>query len=141
MPRRAALTRIVLLAAGAGVAAGVIWLGHTAGARPALVLETSVVDFGPLRERATRFVELRNAGRRPLHILAVSSSCGCTTAEADAAVLAPGTTARLAITFDPAAHGPRTGPARHAVYLRTNDVRAPEVEVEIRAVVLEATVR
>ncbi|MDR7521563.1 MAG: DUF1573 domain-containing protein [Armatimonadota bacterium] len=141
MPRRAALARIALLAAGAVVAAGVVWLGQTAGGRPALVLETTAVDFGPLRERSTRFVELRNAGRKPLYILAISSSCGCTTAEADATVLVPGATARLAITFDPVAHGPQTGPARHAVYLRTNDVRAPEIEVEVRAVVLEATAR
>src|SRR5574341_1160156 len=49
--------------------------------------------------------------------------------------VAAGGVATLAITFDPVAHGPVAGPARHAVYLRTNDPRTPEAEIEVRAVV------
>jgi hypothetical protein len=95
------------------------------------------VNFGPLAERATKVVMVRNIGRAPLRILAISTSCGCTTAKIDSTTLAPNSAAALAITFDPVSHGPTPGPARHAVYLRTNDPRTPEAEVEVRAVVVK----
>lgn len=122
----------MLIASGA---AGAVW---TASARPAIRLDPSAVDFGPLAKRMTRTVVVHNAGRAPLRVLAVSSSCGCTTAAIEANTLAPGGSAPLEITFDPVAHGPQPGPVRHAVYLRTNDPRKPEAEIEVRAVVLKA---
>jgi hypothetical protein len=124
----------VLLAAGA-------WTAWTLTARPEIVVARTSVDFGRITERRSQDVEVRNAGRAPLRVLAISSSCGCTTARIDATVLAPRTGTRLAITFDPAAHGPDPGPAQHAVYLRTNDGRTPETEIEVRAVVVKEQTR
>jgi hypothetical protein len=134
-------TSVLVLAVGVLIAGGAARVAWTASARPALRLESSTVDFGPLAERATKGVIVRNAGRAPLRILAVSSSCGCTTAVIDATILPPGGSAPLAITFDPVAHGPQPGPARHAVYVRTNDQRTPEAEIEVRAVVLKEPAR
>jgi len=130
-------TSVLAVAVGillAGGAARVLW---TASARPVIRLDPSAVDFGPLAGRVTKAVVVRNAGRAPLRVLAVSSSCGCTTAAITMSVVPARGTARLEITFDPAAHGSEAGPARHAVYVRTDDPRTPEVEIEVRAVVLK----
>lgn len=133
--------RLLALLAGAAILGGAAWATWTSTARPEIVVLPGALDFGPLAERATQTVEVRNAGRAPLRITGISSSCGCTTATSDAAVIAPRGTARLAVAFDPVAHGPEVGPARHAVYLRTNDPRVPEVEIEVRAVVLKREAR
>jgi hypothetical protein len=55
----------------------------------------------------------------------------------DLTTVPPGRAARLTIAFDPDAHGPEEGPASHSVYVRTNDPRLPEAEVEVRAVVVK----
>jgi hypothetical protein len=134
-------TSVLVLAVGVLIAGGAARVAWTASARPALRLEPAVLDFGPLAERMTKAVVVRNAGRAPLRVLAVSSSCGCTTAAITTSVVPPRSAARLEITFDPAAHGPQPGPARHAVYVRTNDQRTPEAEIEVRAVVLKEPAR
>jgi hypothetical protein len=133
MRRRAALLILTALIIGA---AG-LWAVRTATARPSVVLETTTVDFGPVAAPATKTVVVRNVGRAPLRVLGISASCGCTTATIERTVMEPGSTARLTITFDPVAHGPTPGPARHTVYLRTNDPRVPEAEVGVRAVVVK----
>jgi hypothetical protein len=113
------------------------WVAWTATARPQIVVRPPTVDFGQVTERRTRILEVRNAGRAPLRVLAVTASCGCTTPQIGDATVAPGGTTTLSITFDPVAHGPQGGPARHAVYVRTNDPRVPETEIEVRAVVIK----
>lgn len=122
-----------LLAAGAA-----LWL---LAAHPAVAVEPAAVDFGRISARATKDVVVRNNGWRVLRIRGVSSSCGCTTATIEATHVPPRRGTRLSITFDPAAHGPEVGPARHAVYVRTDDPRTPEVEIEVRAVVLSRAQR
>lgn len=132
--------RIVVVAVTAGVlAAGALgWAAWRGASRPALALDPPAADFGPLSARATLTITVHNTRRAPLRIIAVSTSCGCTTAVVDPAALPAGGRAALTVTFDPDAHGPETGPAQHAVYLRTDDPRKPEVEVEVRAVVLKS---
>lgn len=126
-----------LVAAGLLAAGGAAWAVWIYAARPAIALDPTALDFGPLSAPMvkTRTVEVRNTGRAPLRIEAISSSCGCTTGKMDATVISPGRAAQMRVTFDTVAHGPQTGPARHAVYLRINDPRNPEVEIEVRAVV------
>jgi hypothetical protein len=130
---------VFMVAAGLLAAGGAAWAVWNYTARPAIALDPTALDFGPLAAPMvkTRTVVVRNAGRAPLRIAAISSSCGCTTGKMDVTVLSSGGAAQLTVTFDTAAHGPQTGPARHAVYLRTNDPRNPEVEIEVRAVVLK----
>lgn len=113
------------------------WVAWTATARPRIVVSASVLDFGPVADRKTQTVEVRNAGRAPLKVLAVTSSCGCTTARIAATTLPSRGASPLEITFDAAAHGPKPGPAEHSVYVRTNDTRTPEVEITIRAIVVK----
>ncbi len=133
MRRRAALLILTTLIIGA---AG-LWAVRSSTARPSVVLESTTVDFGPVAAPATKTVVVRNVGRAPLRVLGISTSCGCTTARIENMSMQPGSTARLTIIFDPVAHGPTGGPARHAVYLRTNDPRVPEAEVGVRAVVVK----
>ncbi|MDR7419302.1 MAG: DUF1573 domain-containing protein [Armatimonadota bacterium] len=128
------LAGTVLLAAGT-------WITWTGTARPEVVVARASVDFGPIAARRSQDVQIRNAGRAPLHVLAVTSSCGCTTARIGAALLPPGSGTQLTITFDPDAHGPDPGPAQHSVYLRTNDRRTPEAEIQVRAVVVKEKTR
>jgi len=137
------MRRILIVAGAAGVliALASFWAVWTSAARPALRLEPPVVDFGPLAQRATRIIQVRNDGRAPLRVLGISTSCGCTTAVISMSVLQARGGARLEITFDPAAHGPVPGPARHAVYVRTDDPKTPEAEIEVRAVVLRGDTR
>jgi hypothetical protein len=120
---------------------GAIWAAWQATAHPRIAVAPSAVDFGPVTERKTRTIEVRNSGRATLQILAVTSSCGCTIPAIDATALAPRSATHLTITFDPAAHGPQAGPARHSVYLRTNDPRVPETEIEVRAIVVKGAAR
>ncbi|MCL6554593.1 MAG: DUF1573 domain-containing protein, partial [Firmicutes bacterium] len=110
-----------------------LWRG---AARPRVAVEPATLDFGRIRDRATRTAVVHNRGWASLQVLAVSSSCGCTTPAIEAWTVAPRRATRLTITFDAAAHGPQGGPARNVVYVRTNDPSRPEVEVEVRAWVL-----
>lgn len=106
---------------------------------PTVALDPAAVDFGEVSATASRTILVRNIGRAPLQVLAVSTSCGCTTAAVDPSTIPPRGAGRLTVTFDPVAHGPETGPARHAVYVRTNDPRTPEAELEVRAVVVKGS--
>ncbi|MBM3469978.1 MAG: DUF1573 domain-containing protein [Armatimonadetes bacterium] len=136
---RALVVAAGLLVAGLLVVGGAAWAVWIYTARPAIALDPITLDFGHLSAPMvkTRTVVVRNIGRAPLRIEAISSSCGCTTGKMDATVISAGRAAQMRVAFDTVAHGPQTGPARHAVYLRTNDPRNPEVEIEVRAVVLK----
>lgn len=130
---------VFLGAAGLIAAVGSAWAIWAYTARPDVAVDPTVLDFGPLSAPTvqTRTVTVRNNGRALLRIEAVSSSCGCTIGQMDATAVSPGGAAQMRVTFDTVAHGPQTGPARHAVYLRTNDPQNPEVEIEVRATVLK----
>lgn len=131
--RRRALLGIVI----AALLGGSGWMAWTATARPRIIVEPPAVDFGRVTEQRTRTLEIRNEGRAPLQVLAVTASCGCTIPRVGDMTVAPGRATTLSITFDPVAHGPQGGPARHSVYVRTNDPRVPEAEIEVRAVVMK----
>jgi hypothetical protein len=124
-------------AAAVVLAAG--WLAVRAAARPRIVISARSVDFGSVAERGTSHLTVRNTGRAPLRVLAITTSCGCTTAQIGATEIGAGASTELSITFDPIAHGPQAGPAQHAVYIRTNDPRVPEAEIEVRAIVVKGT--
>ncbi|MDR7540420.1 MAG: DUF1573 domain-containing protein [Armatimonadota bacterium] len=131
--------RVVAVLAAVVLLAGVLLVVARRGpSEPAVALDPVAVDFGEVSAPASRAVLVRNVGRAPLQILSASTSCGCTRAVVERSTIPPRGAARLVVTFDPVAHGPQAGPARHAVYLRTNDPRAPEVELEVRAVVVKA---
>lgn len=70
-----------------------------------LVFTPAEWDFGTIREadgRVTHVFTGRNTGDKPLAILEVATSCGCTVPEFSRQPVLPGDTTRIAVTFDPA---------------------------------------
>lgn len=126
----AGVVLLILTLAGCG--------GAGAGAAPQVAVSPAHFDFGPIgSEPVTTVFTIRNEGQGPLHVESVSTSCGCTTAQMEADTLAPGASAQLSVTFDPQAHAGAVGQFVRYVYLRTDDPARPEVEIEIRAEVIE----
>lgn len=111
--------------------------GHREPGRIALV--EGVVDFGTIPNSApvTHTIPVRNEGSGLLEITGVSTSCGCTTAEAINRRLAPGEATDLVIVFDPQSHGGETGTFLRQVYVRSNDPDVPEAVLTFRVTVVE----
>lgn len=118
---------------------GVMFLGVFAFAacgsgQPDIAVAATRHDFGPVKqgEVATAEIPLRNAGKSDLKIEAVSTSCGCTSAEVQPQIIPPGTEGRLLIRYDSGAH-PDSGPVQRHIYIASNDPDQAEVEVIITA--------
>ena len=60
-------------------------------------LELRSIARGSATERA---ISLLNTARQTLHVTKTITSCGCTVAQLDKKVIAPGETARMTITLD-----------------------------------------
>lgn len=112
-----------------------------AGAAPPGKIELSATefDFGtiPNTEPVTQVFQVHNVGGEKLEITGVSTSCGCTTAEIGSRSLSPGEVTDLVVTYDPQAHDGATGEFMRVVYVRSNDPETPEVNLAIRATVVE----
>lgn len=64
----------------------------------------SVHDFGVIKEKAgkvTHVFQIKNAGKSPLAIIEVTTSCGCTATQWTKQPIAPGKTGDVSVTFDP----------------------------------------
>ncbi len=105
---------------------------------PHLEVTPASYDFGqiPYAKVETDF-QMKNTGGKMLQILSVSTSCGCTTAEASSQTLLPGQSARLHVTFDPRLMGEK-GDILRMVYVKSNDAQRPEVEIELRGNVVQS---
>lgn len=104
-----------------------------------IALAEGVVDFGTIPNSApvTHTVAVRNEGPGVLDITGVSTSCGCTTAEATDRRLNPGEATDLVIVFDPQSHGGEIGTFLRQVYVRSSDPDAPEAVLTFRVTVVE----
>lgn len=118
---------------------GVIILGMSVltacGSRqPDITVATTRHDFGPVQQGvvATTEIAMRNAGGSDLKIEAVSTSCGCTSAQVQPEVIPPGGEGRLLIQYDSGAH-PDSGRVQRHIYIASNDPDKAEVEVIITA--------
>ena len=104
-------------------------------------IELSETEFNlgtvPNTEPVSQTFQVRNAGQGTLEITGVSTSCGCTTAQVNKNRLGPGETAALTVTYDPQAHGGRTGRFMHVVYVRSDDPETPEASLTIWVTVTE----
>lgn len=70
-----------------------------------LRIDKAVHDFGTIDEAAGKVshsFRLTNVGKDPVTILYVRSGCNCVKAEAPRAPIAPGASANLTVTYDPA---------------------------------------
>jgi hypothetical protein len=66
--------------------------------------------------------EYKNSSPRPVHILDVSTSCGCTEASPDTSEVAPGESGKLWILFTV---GKRTGLQEKEILVRTDENNPP----------------
>jgi hypothetical protein len=116
-----------------------ILLAACAGGAPVITLLETEVHLGEVvnGEIVDLSLSVRNSGDRPLIIEAVSTSCGCTSAEIQPQTIAPGAEGLLIIEYDSGAHGPEeTGPIMRQIFIASNDPDQPEAEVRITADVL-----
>jgi len=110
---------------------------------PAVNVTPDSYDLGTViyGEVAKHAFAVKNIGNEPLEILRLSTSCGCTkaTIAEDDKIIAPGQSVDMLVTFDPAVHKDDTdlGDLTRIVYIKTNDPKNPEVEVEITANVIK----
>jgi cytochrome c-type biogenesis protein len=113
------------------------WQGRSAGAPlgPQAAVRPAAVDVGsmPVDGLAVAAVHVDNLGGAPLRIVGISTSCGCTSAEARETVIAAGGSTTLTVTIDHALM-PTAGEFLHAVFLATDDPERPEVIIEVRGV-------
>ncbi len=67
-----------------------------------IVFEKTVHDFGDVQEGtiATHTFSFKNDGRRPLRLVTVKASCGCTTPEYSMEPVAPGETGFIKVAYD-----------------------------------------
>ncbi len=101
---------------------------------PKVAVSPENYDFGTIDQSkgnvSTRFT-VENVGNKPLKILRLSTSCGCTTAEMDMDDLEPGESREMIVTFDPMVHPDQYGPITRVIYLQTSDPKTPEFQIDI----------
>jgi hypothetical protein len=89
-------------------------------AGPRIACAESVFDFGerPETDTVEHVFTLRSEGDRPLEILEVRVTCGCTTGRVSERILNPGGEAQVQATFKLKG---RSGPQRQRLHVRSND--------------------
>ncbi len=108
-------------------------LAACSGGSPNLTLDQQTIDLGQVvnGEVRTMQIPLRNIGTSDLVIEAVTTSCGCTSAEVSPTTIPPGESGMLIVNFDSGAHGPEAnGPVMRQVFIVSND--SDEAEIEFR---------
>ncbi len=109
-------------------------LAHAAAGAPRIEAMNSILELGTVRpgsETPGRFVIL-NTGDAPLHILNVTSHCGCTVAALAAKTIPPGGQVHLSVTFT-AGSGPEQV-SKH-IDLTTDDPVTPKLTLFVQATV------
>ena len=124
---------IVIAAVLVGLAAAAVYAALPQGSGR-IELSATEFDFGtvPNTGPVSHTIQVRNAGRGPLQIAGVSTSCGCTTAEIARTELAPGESTELRVTYDPLAHDGALGEFLRIVYIRSDDPDTPEASLAVR---------
>ena len=114
-------------------------LAACSAGEPDLRLDQTEIELGQVVNGQLRTFEvaLLNAGDGELVIEAVSTSCGCTSAQAVPTTLGPGESGVLQVTFDSGAHGPEViGTVMRQVFIASNDPDQPELEFRFSADIL-----
>lgn len=115
------------------------WYGYSqlgSGAPAHLIVEPGWYDFGRVSVKTETILMLRNTGDKPLEILGISTSCGCTTAWTDQQLILPGAKTPLHISFDPSVHKDLEGTVFRQVYVRSNDPNQPEAAIDFQATII-----
>jgi hypothetical protein len=110
--------------------------------QPDINLPEPQVDIGLVVNGEIRNFEtiIQNNGQGDLIIEAVTTSCGCTSAEVVPSVIPAGERGTLTIRFDSGAHGPdEVGSVTRQVFIATNDPDQSEIVFSFTAEILPAS--
>ncbi|MFO8088133.1 MAG: DUF1573 domain-containing protein [Bacteroidales bacterium] len=85
---------------------------------PSIQFEQEVYDYGTIKQYsdATCQFEFKNAGKQPLVITKVVTSCGCTVPDYPKSPIMPGETSQLQVTYDSS----KLGKINNQIVVRTN---------------------
>lgn len=102
---------------------------------PRIAVTPNSYDFGTIPyEKVEHTFLVENIGTKPLEIKGISTSCGCTKGTVELETIMPGKTTNLLVTFDPNLMDEEVlGEVLRIVYIKSNDPKQSEVEVEITA--------
>jgi hypothetical protein len=119
-----------------GVGLLLLVLGGCGGGQADIAVAATRHDFGQVKQGdvVTTEIVLRNTGKEELKIEAVSTSCGCTSAQVKPEIILPGSEGKLLVRYDSGAH-PDKGHVRRHIYIASNAIKR-EVEVIVTANVL-----
>jgi len=128
--RVAALAVAALVAVGAGS-------DEKPAAAPRIRVEPESFDFGKAQPGKTlrKDFTIRNFGDAELVIEDVSTTCGCTAALSAQSRVEPGGRTALRVTFETRSY---SGKVERQVLVRSNDPKAPLVQVRVSATVTRA---
>jgi Protein of unknown function (DUF1573) len=103
-------------------------------ARAGLRFERTSVDLQPEvgKTKLTGVFAFKNDGDRPVTILAIKSSCGCTTATLEKRVYQSGETGEIRVSYSP---GSETGERQKTVEVLSDDAKLPMIALELRATI------
>jgi len=101
-----------------------------------LAWESRTLDFKPMAGERSLKASFRfeNRGSRPVKILDLRTSCGCTTASTAKKTYAPGEKGEVTVDF---IFGGRRGPQNKPVVVQTDDEAEPAVILMLKADILE----
>ncbi len=113
-----------------------VFISITISAQPKIQYSEKTYDFGNIHEGdvVTHNYVVWNAGTEDLKLERVRASCGCTAAQPDKDVLAPGDSTIIGVSFN--SHG-RTGVQRKYVYVFSNDPRNKQIRLAFTTNVLK----
>jgi hypothetical protein len=131
--RTAALAFLALVATAAGA-------DEKPVPAPRIQVEPESFDFGSVQQGKTlrRDFTIRNFGDAELVIEGVSTTCGCTAALAAQSRVEPGGRTVLRVTFETRTY---SGKVERNVMVRSNDPKAPLVQVRVGATVEKAAAK
>jgi hypothetical protein len=123
------------------------------GSTSVVTVDSTMHDFGDIDifgGKVEKDFLVTNEGPDEVVILAGTTSCGCTDGSIDGVsfgmhvgmsrevTLAPGESKTLTAIYDPLAHGPDgVGQVTRQLFLKTNSVENPELEVRVMANVMK----
>ncbi len=102
-----------------------------------LKADQPVYDFGKVLDDLTieHNFKVTNTGSTPIQIKRVRTTCGCTTVNSQPQTLAPGASTEIGVKFSTRGIN---GKVTKAVYVETDDLRAPNVPLTLSGEVMRA---
>jgi len=115
---------------------GALFLCISTGAQAQLTWEKTELELNPPpgADSAVANFKYENKGDKPIHINAVKTSCGCTTAALAKNDVAPGEKGEIVATLKT---GDRVGMQQKTVTVETDDPKTPQTVLTLKAMIVQ----